>query len=165
MSTPPKSGVLVFVLHKTLKHSTLPEGASFGESNRPLGGNTQDICSGCPCISMHMTLRERDLALSEWQGVCSKRMCCPWVMDQFHWMRSEGRDRGPWRPTVGKIVTVKSPENHKVQQLSTIGMQQVHYQSLENHKVQQLSTMYGIWFGSQVPDPKVVQASYLMSAA
>src|ERR1035437_1071230 len=93
MGTPSKSGVLVFLLHETLKHSALLEGASFGGSNRPLCGNTQNICSGCPCISMHMTLRERDLALSEWQGVCSKRMCCPWVMDEFHWMRSEGR----WR--------------------------------------------------------------------
>ena len=48
---------------------------------------------------------------------------------------------------VGKFVTAKAPENHKIQQLSTSSMQQVQYQSLTINRFQQVSPSTGIWFG------------------
>jgi hypothetical protein len=67
--------------------------------------------------------------------------------------------------TVVEIVTVKASKNLQLQQISPTGTQQVPYQSVTNLNFQQISITYGIWFGSQVPGPKVVQASHLMSAA
>ena len=49
--------------------------------------------------------------------------------------------------TVGNFVTVKAPENRKLQQLSTSGLQQVQYQSLRINRFQQISIGSGIWFG------------------
>lgn len=44
--------------------------------------------------------------------------------------------------TVGDFVAAKSSKNHKVQQRSTGGVQQVQYQLLKDNKIQQTSTTF-----------------------
>src|ERR1035441_7750963 len=65
--------------------------------------------------------------------------------------------------TVGNFVTAKAPENHKIQQLSTSGMQQVQYQSLRINRFQQLSPSDGIWFGTRGSEVQILSPRPIFS--
>ena len=58
--------------------------------------------------------------------------------------------------TVGDSVAVKAIKNHKVQQLSTNGMQQVQYQSIGNNRIPQGSIRIGIWFGTRGSEVQIL---------
>ena len=76
------------------------------------------------------------------------------IQDYF----DEGKSR-----SVGKFVTVKAPENFKIQQFSTSGLQQVPYESLAPNRFPQVSVTFGIWFGTRGSEVQILSPRPIFS--